>query len=450
MFNLGHGSGGDVVLSSESHLLILGPPRCGKTRSVVIPNLKRLGVATVVTSTKEDIIGDTIGARKEMGDVYIFDPLESVRDLKGANRLYFSPISAIDTFDDAMMMAHAMFGASLTASRGGQVNFWEERAEAVISSILLAAKVAPTHLSMDFVMETIEGRNFDHALAILENQGQSEAFRTLSSVALAAPKEQSGIASTASSILSAYRSPSVLNQERQANFDPKGFVRSCDTIYVVAPAAQQQIVAPVVLGLMQAVKGASYEWARDRSIRDETFVPKPNVALLLDEMANIAPLRDLASILSEGASQGVLVMGVLQDLSQARHRWGSESDGFITLFGNVAIFPGIADSKTLRDLSLLGGEDVVTLRSRSSRRSLLAPPSVTYSEHFHPRVTQSEIFATPRDEILLFSGNGGFTRVMRRRDEISPNISRSQEMEVMEVKDDATRSRRRGPILGRW
>ncbi|MDA8197720.1 MAG: type IV secretory system conjugative DNA transfer family protein [Actinomycetota bacterium] len=413
MFNIGKGASGDVVLSSESHLLIVGPPRCGKTRSIVIPNLKMLDVATVVTSTKEDIIGDTIASRSKKGRVFIFDPMESVRDLKGASRLYFSPLSAIETFDDAMMMAHAMFGAALTGSRGGNVSFWEERAEALISSVLLAAKVAPEPFDMGFVMETIEGRDFDGALSLLKASGESEAFRTLSSVSLAAPKEQSGIASSASSILSAYRSPSVLRQERQANFDPKDFVRSNDTIYIIAPAAQQQVVAPLVLGLLHAVKGASYSLARDRAVAERSFIPKPNVALLLDEMANIAPIRDLSSILSEGASQGVLVMGVLQDLSQARHRWGSESDGFMTLFGNVAIFPGIADSHTLRDLSLLGGEELVTLRSRSSRRSLLAPPSYTVTEHFHPRITPSDIFSTPRGEVLLFSGRDGFSKVIQ-------------------------------------
>lgn len=448
MFNLGRGSGGDVVLSTESHLLIVGPPRCGKTRSIVIPNLKALDVATVVTSTKEDIVGETYSARREKGRVFIFDPLESVEDLKGANRLFFSPLSAIESFDDAMMMAHAMFGASLTGNKGGQVSFWEERAEALISSVLLASKVSSKSLDMEFVMEVIEARDFDRALTLLEGGGEAEAFRTLSSVALAAPKEQSGIASTASSILSVYRSPSVLAQEKLANFDPKEFVRSKDTIYVVAPAAHQQVVAPLVLGLVHAIKAASYTYARDRAVRDGSFIPQPNVALLLDEMANIAPLRDLPSILSEGASQGVLVMGVLQDLSQARHRWGSESDGFITLFGNVAIFPGIADGRTLRDLSLLGGEELVTLRSRSSRRSILGPQSTTYSEHFHPRITPSDIFSTPHGEILFFSGRDGFTRILRRDDD--DRVNGRSALRGIEDKVGATRSRwfRRPPTLG--
>ena len=52
-------------------------------------------------------------------------------------------------------------------------------------------------------------------------------------------------------------------------------------------------------------------------------------------------------------------MACLQDLSQARGRWGSAADGFLTLFGTTVVFPGIADVGTLRDLSALAGDHEV-------------------------------------------------------------------------------------------
>jgi type IV secretion system protein VirD4 len=73
-------------------------------------------------------------------------------------------------------------------------------------------------------------------------------------------------------------------------------------------------------------------------------------------VANIAPIPDLPAMLSEGAGQGLLVLACLQDLSQARGRWGSAADGFLTLFGTTVVFPGIADVGTLRDLSALAGD----------------------------------------------------------------------------------------------
>jgi type IV secretion system protein VirD4 len=81
----------------------------------------------------------------------------------------------------------------------------------------------------------------------------------------------------------------------------------------------------------------------------------------LDEVANIAPLPDLPTIVSEGAGQGLLVLACLQDLSQARSRWGTEADGFVSLFGTTVVLPGIADITTLQAISTLGGEvDVPT------------------------------------------------------------------------------------------
>ena len=78
--------------------------------------------------------------------------------------------------------------------------------------------------------------------------------------------------------------------------------------------------------------------------------------LALDEVANIAPIPDLPSMVSEGAGQGLLVLACLQDLSQARVRWGTAADGFLSLFATTVVLRGIADSVTLRDLSALAGQ----------------------------------------------------------------------------------------------
>jgi type IV secretion system protein VirD4 len=53
---------------------------------------------------------------------------------------------------------------------------------------------------------------------------------------------------------------------------------------------------------------------------------------------------------------GAAVIG-LQDLSQARARWGQDAaDGFLSLFQTKLILTGIADTKTLEAISLALGE----------------------------------------------------------------------------------------------
>ena len=78
---------------------------------------------------------------------------------------------------------------------------------------------------------------------------------------------------------------------------------------------------------------------------------------LLDEVANIAPIHDLPALVSQAGGQSLQVVVGLQDLSQARTRWGRDAaDGFMSLFATKLILSGIADSTTLESISLALGE----------------------------------------------------------------------------------------------
>jgi len=83
-------------------------------------------------------------------------------------------------------------------------------------------------------------------------------------------------------------------------------------------------------------------------------------------VANIAPLPNLPRLVSEGGGQGVLTLACLQDLSQARARWGPDADGWLSLFGSTVMLPGIEDVKTLGMLSTLAGEEEVATRAVSA------------------------------------------------------------------------------------
>ncbi len=85
----------------------------------------------------------------------------------------------------------------------------------------------------------------------------------------------------------------------------------------------------------------------------------------LDEVANITPLSALPAIVSEGGGPGLVVVACLQDLSQARARWGAAADGFVSLFAAKVILPGIGDLRTLELVSALSGERDVPIRSTS-------------------------------------------------------------------------------------
>ena len=118
----------------------------------------------------------------------------------------------------------------------------------------------------------------------------------------------------------------------------------------------------------------------------------------LDEVANIAPLEELPQIASEGGGQGLLLLAALQDLSQARQRWGAQADGFLTLFGTKLILPGIADTRTLETVS----HDARRIRPPGRRAH---PRAQSRADRHHPRQRQAvprrtTTYSTQRTRVL--------------------------------------------------
>ena len=100
---------------------------------------------------------------------------------------------------------------------------------------------------------------------------------------------------------------------------------------------------------------------------------------------------------AEGAGQGLVTLACLQDLSQARARWGERAEGFFTLFNQKLVFPGVADHRTLQLVAALAGEAQVHVRSTTRARGMAnllpnAPvPTVSTSVTWRPRLPVDEV-----------------------------------------------------------
>ncbi|HWD25031.1 MAG TPA: TraM recognition domain-containing protein, partial [Acidimicrobiales bacterium] len=162
-------------------------------------------------------------------------------------------------------------------------------------------------------------------------------------------------------VLAAYRTDGARANTARSPLDPDAFLRGSNTCFVVGSGEHQRHLAPIIAGFIGDVRHAAYHAAA-------SGVRLRRVLLVLDELANIAPLDDLPALVAEGASQGIVTVACLQDLSQAETRWGRAADGFLSLFGTKVVLPGIGDRRTLEALSLLSGDIDVETRSVSGRR----------------------------------------------------------------------------------
>jgi type IV secretory pathway TraG/TraD family ATPase VirD4 len=308
-------------------------------------------------------------------------------------------VAAASSWDESLVIARGMTATARPTGRGGEAAHWTERAEALIGPLLLAA-----HLDgqgMETVLRWVHRQDLDGPSTVLARHAMDTAGDVLCGISRTDSREVSGIWSTAAGVLAAYRADSVLDNSCAVNFHPRRMTDGRDTVYVCAPARHQELVAPIVVAFLDQARAGYYEaWARPRA--------PSHLTLVLDELANIAPIPDLPALVSEGGSQGVLTMACLQDLSQARLRWGPAADGFLSLFGTKLVLGGIGDGATLELVSRLGGEVEIPARSFSrspwwSRAG--GAETVNWSTHRQRRFPPDAINQLPQGTALMVAGS---------------------------------------------
>jgi type IV secretory pathway TraG/TraD family ATPase VirD4 len=394
---LGATQGGLALADPEQAVLVLGPPRSGKTTAVAIPNVLAAPGPVAATSTKSDLLVASAPGRAELGRCWLMDPSGTVRTPAGMTRLRWSPVAAAGSWDESLVLARAMTGAARPNGRTGESAHWTERAEALLAPLLHAAHLR--HAGIETVVRWVLRQELEPARACLATHGVDIGADVLSGLAATDPREQSGIWSSTAGVLAAYRADAVLDNAASPNFDPRALAATCDTVYVCAPARYQDLVAPIVVAFLEQVRAGAF--AARASARPAPGTP---VTLVLDELANIAPIPDLPAMVSEGGGQGLLTLACLQDLSQARLRWGRAADGFLTLFGTKLVLPGIGDLATLELVSRLGGELDVPARSVTNNPWRWGPGTVTWSTQRQRRLPVETVSQQPPGAALVLAG----------------------------------------------
>ena len=394
-----------VFAPAQHGVLVLGPPRAGKTTSIVLPNLFCANGSVLAISTKPDLLDTTVEARSRLGPVLLFDPSGSVKR-DGVVAVGWSPLSSAMLWDQAVLTAEAMVGATHRNATGDQ-GHWSERAGALLATLFHAGAVMD--LEMADIVKAINRRRASEFIAELGRAASYLAHDLLVGITETDSREQSGIWSTASGVLSAYRTESALASTTLNPFDADAFVRNRQTLYICATGDTQTHVGPLIVGLIRDLRSAAYRYAAHRSMNSDNHSSRarPPVLLILDELANIAPIHDLPTLIAEGGSQGLVAIACLQDLSQARARWGVAADGFFSLFGAKVVLPGIGDTRTLEAISLLAGDVDVTTRSVSKgprHRLLGARQTVSVSSRRQRRLPPDAVAIPRSGQAVLLLG----------------------------------------------
>lgn len=397
-------SGGHWVLADpESAVMVLGPPRSGKTSAVMVPAVMSALGPVISTSTKPEVMRASVGVRSEIGQAWLFDPAGQEKSLPdGVRRLAWSPVAAAGSWDEALVMARAMCAAGRAGAGTRDEGHWSERASALLAPLIHAANLRGQPIGE--VMRWVLRQDLEPAKSILVDADSEIAADVLAGIEATDARERSSIFSATAGVLAAYNADAVRTGASRLNFDPARFAASTDTIYITAPEQFQALCAPLIVGLLEQVRHAVYA----RAAREEA--EGPQMLWALDEVANIAPIHDLPALISQAGGQGLQVMVGLQDLSQARGRWGVEvAEGFMSLFQTRLVLSGIGDPSTLESISVALGEydrRVVsqTLGKSESDEWLNRSPD-QYSESVSYQ-TQRQRVLSPGDIAKLPPGQG--------------------------------------------
>ncbi|HSS11833.1 MAG TPA: type IV secretory system conjugative DNA transfer family protein [Acidimicrobiales bacterium] len=310
------GRSGRVLVATEARhsVLVLGPTQSGKTTGLAIPALLEWDGPVLATSVKGDLVSHTRGFRGGRGRTWVFDPTASA----GAGPTSrWSPLTEASTWTGAQRMAAWLVEA--TPSRGGlsEGAFWYSAAAKLLAPLLLAA--ASGGRSMADVVRWTNLQESNEVEQLLGEGGEAEAGVALWASVGRDERIRSSIYTTLETVLAPYEDPTVVASAEWPDINPAALLEGDHTLYLCGPAHEQARVQGVFGGLVASVVNAAVERVQrlDRPL-------DPPLLVVLDEVANIAPLRDLDTLASTAAGMGIQLVTVCQDLAQLATRYGTE------------------------------------------------------------------------------------------------------------------------------
>ncbi|GAA3730969.1 type IV secretory system conjugative DNA transfer family protein [Spinactinospora alkalitolerans] len=342
-----------VWSSASDSVGIVGPPRYGKTSGIIIPALLYWAGPVVSTSTRGDILAATGDWRRRIaqaagGRVYVYDPFGS--EGLGTATLRWSPLAGCADPSVCYRRVQAM-----TAVAGGGItdaDHWRSGAALILRGLFHAAALADAPMSE--VRRWIARQDVRRPAELIRTHpGAAEGWADdLEALPLLGERERGSFYSVARTCLEATAEPRVLESCSAVDLDIDEFLRTNSSLYVVGPSHYQDAIAPMIVGLVDAIAQRAAEVAVGQGGR----LASP-LLLALDEVANIAPLRSLPSLVSEGGGRGIITLWAAQSLAQLRARYGADAQqAILTATTAKLIYGGVANDADLRNISAWAGE----------------------------------------------------------------------------------------------
>jgi type IV secretory pathway TraG/TraD family ATPase VirD4 len=153
----------------------------------------------------------------------------------------------------------------------------------------------------------------------------------------------------------------VAEETAGADYTPEALLSGANTLYLVGTRTEQDRVRAVFAALIQELVAL----VEARSTAGEGPIDPP-ILLLLDELANIAPIPALDELASTAGGMGIQLVSVCQDIAQLQARFGRRAGTIVNNHRAKMAGRGISDIETLNYFTQLIGSGEFEQRSVST------------------------------------------------------------------------------------
>jgi type IV secretion system protein VirD4 len=354
----------------DEHILIMAPPRTGKTGLLARLILRYPG-PVVSTTTKADVFALTSGIRAWLGPVLVFNP-QSIGGVLSTFR--WNPIDGCT--DEAVAIRRAdAFANAISMSGTEDPSFWSSKASSYLRGLFHAAALAggDMRLVARWALGSAQG-----AEKILQEAGAEHWALELAELRGEAQKTAATVKMVVSRALAFMTDPALAQSVLPAGdggFDIEGFLRQCGTLYLIAESEHDDSpVAP----LFAAMAGEVHHIAAQLGQVSPGGRLDPPLLMALDEIVQTCPVP-LPTWLADSGGKGIQLVPVTHGEAQLRSRWQHNgAQVVLDTCGVKVLLPGISDTGTLKMASDLCGQAALKERGQDhhTRHEVMTPDMI--------------------------------------------------------------------------
>jgi type IV secretion system protein VirD4 len=393
------------------HVLAFAPTRSGKGVGLVIPTLLSWTGSTIVHDIKGENWLLTASWRSRFSHSILFNPT----DLRSAR---YNPLLEIrrgqNEVRDTQNIADILVDPEGTAERR---NHWENTAYALLVGAILHVLYAEEEKTLARVAMILSdpARTFAETLAVMmtaNHLGTRDKPQVHPVVASAAREllnksenERSGVLSTAISLLSLYRDPTVAAVTSACDWRIADLMDTARpvSLYLVIPPSDISRTKPLVRLVLNQIGRRLTEKLEG----DPAKLRKHQLLMMLDEFPALGRLDFFETALAFMAGYGIRAYLIAQSLNQISKAYGENNAILDNCHVRIAFSSN--DERTAKRVSDALGTATEIRAQRNYAGHRLAPwlshVMVSRQETARPLLTPGEVMQLPpADELVLVSG----------------------------------------------